>query len=94
MSHRIIRRSLLVSDQVADGFSKTKVASFAYWWLHGIYYCHCKTGLKTIKNWYGCQVPDTMTLMELYKDFVGGKPDHQMFVANALKFLFVAPNTS
>ena len=35
-----------------------------------------KIGTKVIKNWYGCNIRDTYSLIELYNNFCAGQIDH------------------
>ena len=34
-----------------------------------------KCGLKVLKPWYGCLIPESCTLSDLYNEFSGGKLD-------------------
>ena len=44
--------------------------------------CSVKCGLSTIKQWYGCTVGDTLTLIKLFNEFITGRLNHQSPLVN------------
>ena len=53
-----------------------------------------RSGTKTIKEWYGCNVSDTLTLMDVYNEFVSGQLDHKAPAANHVSTITVRVGSS
>ena len=47
-----------------------------------------KSGVKVLKNWYGCNIPEESTLMDIYTEFASGKLELQtLLIMNICSFV-------